>query len=159
MSQHCRGRLKTILFWTFQSEPFLFFQIHKITDVCWDICVDNVGSSLGRRTESCLSNCSDRFIDTTLFVTNRFAQLASKMSGGRWKWLVIVLVLKLLCLFVKMNLNETVLVKKNVKTCCFTLAKWNCGNEGYIDCMPISLGPLGTVTTIVRPAKYRALVI
>jgi import inner membrane translocase subunit TIM8 len=59
------------------------FQIHKITDNCWDICVDSVGSSLGRRTETCLSNCSDRFVDTTLFVTNRFAQLASKMQTGR----------------------------------------------------------------------------
>ena len=60
------------------------FQIHRITDVCWDICVADVGSSLGRRTESCLSNCSERFVDTALFITNRFAQLASKMQGGRW---------------------------------------------------------------------------
>ena len=90
--------VRTFLVVTFLEAPFcvaamqfngknesngLSFQIHKITDVCWDICVDNVDSSLGRRKESCLSNCSDRFVDTTLFVTNRFAQLASKLGGGR----------------------------------------------------------------------------
>ena len=66
-----------------QQKALLMSAIHKITDVCWDICVDSVGSSLSRRSESCLSNCSERFVDTTLFVTNRLAQLASKMGGGR----------------------------------------------------------------------------
>uniref|UniRef100_A0A803TI50 Mitochondrial import inner membrane translocase subunit n=1 Tax=Anolis carolinensis TaxID=28377 RepID=A0A803TI50_ANOCA len=35
---------------------------------------------LDSRTESCLANCVNRFIDTTLSVTNRFAQVLQK--GG-----------------------------------------------------------------------------
>ena len=74
------------------TQSFLFFkvvnnlflsgllQIHNLNDICWDTCVgtSSLGSSLGSRTESCLSNCAGRFVDTALFITNRFAQLASK---------------------------------------------------------------------------------
>ncbi len=61
---------------------FFPFQIHKINDVCWDTCIDSVGSSLSGRNENCLRNCAERFVDTTLLVTTRFQQLAQKMQGG-----------------------------------------------------------------------------
>ncbi len=72
--------------WFSVNEPYIddcFFQIHKITDLCWDTCIDSVGSSLSGRNENCLKNCAERFVDTTLLVTNRFTQLASKMGAGR----------------------------------------------------------------------------
>ncbi|XP_020300133.1 mitochondrial import inner membrane translocase subunit Tim8-like isoform X1 [Pseudomyrmex gracilis] len=50
-------------------------QIHEFNDFCWDKCVDKPGSKLDGRTETCIHNCVDRFIDVSLFVTNRFAQL------------------------------------------------------------------------------------
>ena len=55
-----------------------------MTDVCWETCVgtSSMSSSLGRKNEDCLSNCAARFVDSTLFITNRFAQLASKQ---KWK--------------------------------------------------------------------------
>ncbi|KAK9870929.1 hypothetical protein WA026_009891 [Henosepilachna vigintioctopunctata] len=56
-------------------------QIHEFNEFCWDKCVDKPGSKLDSKTETCLSNCVDRFIDVSLLITNRFAQLIQK-SGG-----------------------------------------------------------------------------
>ncbi|XP_070502132.1 mitochondrial import inner membrane translocase subunit Tim8 [Chironomus tepperi] len=57
-------------------------QIHEFNDICWDKCVDKPGSKLDSRTETCLNNCVDRFIDTSLLITNRLAQLIQKQSNG-----------------------------------------------------------------------------
>ncbi|KAM9801135.1 LOW QUALITY PROTEIN: mitochondrial import inner membrane translocase subunit Tim8 B [Neosynchiropus ocellatus] len=53
-------------------------QVHTFTDVCWDKCVDSPGSKLDYRTETCLVSCVERFIDTTLAITNRFSQMVQK---------------------------------------------------------------------------------
>ncbi|XP_019716731.1 mitochondrial import inner membrane translocase subunit Tim8 B [Hippocampus comes] len=53
-------------------------QVHNFTDVCWDKCVDSPGSKLDYRTETCLVSCVERFIDTTLTITNRFTQMVQK---------------------------------------------------------------------------------
>ena len=50
-------------------------------ELCWDKCVEKPGNHLHSRTENCLSSCVDRFIDTTLTVTSRFAQIVQK--GGQ----------------------------------------------------------------------------
>ncbi|XP_053948336.1 mitochondrial import inner membrane translocase subunit Tim8 [Anastrepha obliqua] len=57
-------------------------QIHEFNDICWEKCIGKPGSKLDSSTETCLSNCVDRFIDTSLLVTQRFAQLLQKRSGG-----------------------------------------------------------------------------
>ena len=46
-------------------------QVHKLNETCWDLCVGNPSTSLSGREETCLTNCVDRFIDTTLLITNR----------------------------------------------------------------------------------------
>ncbi|KAM4703267.1 mitochondrial import inner membrane translocase subunit Tim8 B [Rhinophrynus dorsalis] len=53
-------------------------QVHNFMDVCWDKCIDRPGSKLDSRTENCLVSCVDRFIDTTLSITNRFSQMVQK---------------------------------------------------------------------------------
>ncbi|XP_067000451.1 mitochondrial import inner membrane translocase subunit Tim8 [Anabrus simplex] len=53
-------------------------QIHEFNDFCWDKCVDKPGSKLDSRTETCLTNCVERFIDVSLLITTRFAQLLQK---------------------------------------------------------------------------------
>ncbi|KAG5836905.1 mitochondrial import inner membrane translocase subunit Tim8 B [Anguilla rostrata] len=53
-------------------------QVHNFTDVCWDKCVEKPGSKLDSRTETCLVSCVERFIDTTLTITNRFTQMVQK---------------------------------------------------------------------------------
>ncbi|XP_043261180.1 mitochondrial import inner membrane translocase subunit Tim8-like [Colletes gigas] len=55
-------------------------QIHEFNDFCWEKCVDKPGSKLDGRTETCLTNCVDRFIDVSLLITNRFAQLLQKSA-------------------------------------------------------------------------------
>jgi len=45
--------------------------VHGLTDQCWDVCVDKPSTSLGSKTETCLVNCVERFIDATNFVVNR----------------------------------------------------------------------------------------
>ncbi|XP_055599552.1 mitochondrial import inner membrane translocase subunit Tim8 [Uranotaenia lowii] len=57
-------------------------QIHEFNDICWEKCVEKPGNKLDGRTESCLNNCVNRFIDTSLFITNRFAQTLQKSQAG-----------------------------------------------------------------------------
>ncbi|CAK9804872.1 Mitochondrial import inner membrane translocase subunit Tim8 [Anthophora plagiata] len=57
-------------------------QIREFNDICWDKCVDKPGVKLDNRTETCLSNCVDRFIDVSLLITNRFGQLLQKAVGN-----------------------------------------------------------------------------
>ena len=45
--------------------------VHSLTDQCWDTCMGNPGQKLERKTETCLVNCVERFIDTSNFVVNR----------------------------------------------------------------------------------------
>ena len=45
--------------------------VHSLTDQCWDTCMGTPGQKLERKTETCLVNCVERFIDTSNFVVNR----------------------------------------------------------------------------------------
>ncbi|XP_059809881.1 mitochondrial import inner membrane translocase subunit Tim8 B [Hypanus sabinus] len=63
-----------------QQKAQFQLRVHGFTDVCWEKCVDKPGSRLDSRTESCLVSCVERFVDTTLAITNRFAQMVQK--GG-----------------------------------------------------------------------------
>ncbi|XP_019657210.2 mitochondrial import inner membrane translocase subunit Tim8 B isoform X1 [Ailuropoda melanoleuca] len=56
-------------------------RVHHFMELCWDKCVEKPGNRLDSRTENCLSSCVDRFIDTTLAITSRFAQIVQK--GGQ----------------------------------------------------------------------------
>uniref|UniRef100_A0A131X8D5 Mitochondrial import inner membrane translocase subunit n=1 Tax=Hyalomma excavatum TaxID=257692 RepID=A0A131X8D5_9ACAR len=57
-------------------------QVHRLNEICWDKCMDKPGTKLDGRTETCLSNCVERFIDTSLSITNRFAQLLQRSAAG-----------------------------------------------------------------------------
>lgn len=57
------------------------FQIHEFNEICWDKCIDSPSNKLDSKTETCLTNCVERFIDTSLLITNRFAQMLQKNSG------------------------------------------------------------------------------
>lgn len=45
--------------------------VHSLTDRCWDSCMGTPGQKLDSRTEACITNCVERFIDTTNYVVNR----------------------------------------------------------------------------------------
>nr|CAD7258519.1 unnamed protein product [Timema shepardi] len=60
--------------------PSHFVKIHEFNDFCWEKCMEKPGSKLDSRTETCMNNCVDRFIDVSLLITNRFAQLLQKSA-------------------------------------------------------------------------------
>ena len=65
-----------------QQSAQLMQQMHHLNETCWDTCITgSFSSSLSGREETCVTNCVERFVDTTLLITNRFAQLAQKMGG------------------------------------------------------------------------------
>ena len=57
-------------------------QIHSFTDLCWDACIDKPSNKLDSKTENCLMNCVERYIDSNLMLANRFADKMKRMSGS-----------------------------------------------------------------------------
>lgn len=57
-------------------------QVHQFTDTCWNKCIDKPANKLDSKTETCLVNCVERFIDTTLLITKRFSELIQRSGGG-----------------------------------------------------------------------------
>ena len=55
--------------------------VHKLTDMCWEKCMDKPRDKLDYRTETCFSNCAERFIDVSLITTQRFQQHLQKQMG------------------------------------------------------------------------------
>lgn len=49
--------------------------VHSLTDTCWDKCVDKIYHKSDAKTEKCLTNCVDRFVDTSFFVANKLSNL------------------------------------------------------------------------------------
>ncbi|KAI1302309.1 Mitochondrial import inner membrane translocase subunit Tim8 [Halotydeus destructor] len=58
-------------------------QVLKITDMCWEKCyTDKPSTKLDGRTESCLSNCVERFIDASVAIQKRFGQMLEKQMSS-----------------------------------------------------------------------------
>jgi len=56
--------------------------VHGLTENCWDTCVDKPSTRLDGKTEACLVNCVERFIDTTNFVVNRLDKTPGLQAGA-----------------------------------------------------------------------------
>jgi len=58
--------------------------LHEITEKCWDTCFDGVKPStrLESRTDNCLRNCVDRFIDTNILLAQRFEKKAQELKSS-----------------------------------------------------------------------------
>lgn len=56
--------------------------VGKLTGVCFDLCVDKPRDRFDYKTENCITNCTDRFIDVTAIITQRFQQLIQKQLGN-----------------------------------------------------------------------------
>ncbi|CAH8504007.1 unnamed protein product [Heterobilharzia americana] len=44
---------------------------HQLTSLCWDKCVSKLSNSLDSRTEGCIANCVERYIDVSGVLTSR----------------------------------------------------------------------------------------
>lgn len=61
-----------------QQKAQFQLQVHRLTDVCWEKCLDKPRDKLDSRTEQCFTNCVERFIDVSLLISNRFSQLIQR---------------------------------------------------------------------------------
>jgi len=59
---------------------------HKLTEDCWNLCVTNPNvSKFDSKTETCLHNCVDRFIDSSAHIIQVFSnklQTDPSFGGG-----------------------------------------------------------------------------
>ncbi|BGP54862.1 hypothetical protein JCM8202_003370 [Rhodotorula sphaerocarpa] len=63
-----------------QTKARLQSQIHTFTDTCWDLCIKGApGARFSRGEEACLSNCVDRFLDSSLFIVKFLEQRKGQM--------------------------------------------------------------------------------
>lgn len=66
-----------------QAQQRLNASIHNFTSMCWDKCVTGTpGNSFSRSESSCLANCVERFLDTSLFMVNRIEQQRGQSGAG-----------------------------------------------------------------------------
>ncbi|KAG1755080.1 Tim10/DDP family zinc finger protein, partial [Suillus paluster] len=65
-----------------QAQARINSTVHSLTSMCWDKCVTGTpGSSFARKEESCLLNCVDRFMDTSLFIIKTIEGQRSQMQS------------------------------------------------------------------------------
>ncbi|EGN99963.1 hypothetical protein SERLA73DRAFT_180305 [Serpula lacrymans var. lacrymans S7.3] len=58
-----------------QAQARLHSSIHNLTSMCWDKCITSTpGNYFARGEESCLANCVERFLDTSLFMVKVIEQ-------------------------------------------------------------------------------------
>jgi len=53
-------------------------QIHRLADTCWDMCIDRPRDKLDSKSETCVTNCVERFIDVSFAITGRFQQMLQR---------------------------------------------------------------------------------
>ncbi|KAF6040501.1 timm8a [Bugula neritina] len=54
--------------------------VNSITNDCWDKCITYTISSLDSKQERCITNCVQRFIDTSKMLTQRLSEAGSKSA-------------------------------------------------------------------------------
>lgn len=67
-----------------QAHARLSESIRKLTGMCWDKCITGTpGSRFARGEESCLANCVDRFLDSSLFVVNQVQRQQQQLQQAQ----------------------------------------------------------------------------
>jgi len=57
--------------------------IHELNEKCFDTCVEGYpGNKLDGRTQTCISNCVDRFLDTNLHLVQRFERTVNEKAAA-----------------------------------------------------------------------------
>ncbi|KAH8917711.1 hypothetical protein BT69DRAFT_1248487 [Atractiella rhizophila] len=57
-------------------------QIREFTSLCWDKCITGTpGNRFGRGEETCLANCVDRFLDSSLHIMKRVEESHKSQPG------------------------------------------------------------------------------
>lgn len=66
-----------------QQKAMLQAEVHKLTGICWEKCLDKPRDKLDYHAERCISNCVERFMDTTVAIATRFQSLLQKQMWNR----------------------------------------------------------------------------
>jgi import inner membrane translocase subunit TIM8 len=48
--------------------------VHSLTEQCWELCAPSISSRLDGKSETCLANCVERFIDSSNYIINKLGQ-------------------------------------------------------------------------------------
>ena len=48
--------------------------VHSLTEQCWELCSPSISSRLDGKSETCLANCVERFIDSSNYIINKLGQ-------------------------------------------------------------------------------------
>lgn len=54
--------------------------VHTLTEQCWDLCSPSISSRLDGKSETCLANCVERFIDSSNYIINKLGQEGAAAS-------------------------------------------------------------------------------
>ncbi|KAH7421287.1 hypothetical protein KP509_13G049400 [Ceratopteris richardii] len=58
-----------------KSRAMLNELVNKLTSVCWDKCVGTPGSKFSSSETACLSNCAQRYLETSALIVRRFTSM------------------------------------------------------------------------------------
>jgi len=64
-----------------QEKARMRSQVQAMTDLCWDKCMGQPSSKFDSKTEACLDNCAQRFVDVSLLITQRFATMLQRQAN------------------------------------------------------------------------------
>ena len=54
--------------------------IHQFTDLCWEKCITKIsGNRLSSSEETCIVNCVERFVDTSLYIVKKLEEHKNQM--------------------------------------------------------------------------------
>ncbi|CAH1636020.1 unnamed protein product [Spodoptera littoralis] len=83
-----KGKILILCSQTDRQAHFLHFYnisyvlVHGLTDTCWDTCMGRPTNRLDSKTEVCIMNCVERFIDATTFITRRLMNTTKYRSDA-----------------------------------------------------------------------------
>jgi import inner membrane translocase subunit TIM8 len=63
---------------TEQQKAVIQAAISKLTETCFDTCVNKPGNKLDSSEANCIANCAGRYLDSSVFVVNR---MMAKRAG------------------------------------------------------------------------------
>ncbi|EIW64825.1 protein transporter TIM8 [Trametes versicolor FP-101664 SS1] len=66
---------------TQQAQGRVQTQVHMLTEMCWDKCVGSISSGFSRSEQSCLANCVDRFLDTSMYLVKKVEDRREAAQG------------------------------------------------------------------------------
>ena len=59
--------------------------LQMLTGRCWDLCMGYPSSKLDSRTENCVKNCVQRFLDSSNYVVNKLEKDGQKILAEEQK--------------------------------------------------------------------------